>query len=1017
MNFRLKTILGIALIEITLLPILVIMSINYLKDSNEEQLLYRTNATAKLFAKSVQDAVLSYDVATIESLVSHLLNDSEIIYIRISNNYQMLFEGGDKAVLKQSRALDVSLDQVEDGIFDVAAPIEESGQRYGTVALGMSTGIIEQTISEARQYISLVALGQLVLVTMFAFLLGIYLTRQLRQLEMAAMEIRSSGPGYQIKVQGNDEIAVTMRAFNAMSESLLYAKNESDKSKDAYQQLAIEAANNAAKTKATLEACLDGIITINSSGEVVEYNTQAEEIFGWPREEMIGALLSQTIIPEPMRDAHAKGMAHFLETGSGSVLNQRLELPALRCDGRQITVQISIVPVQIDSQQMFTAFLHDITKQKEATDAIEQARIAADQANRAKSRFLATMSHEIRSPLNAVINMNDLLLESSLDEEQRQFANIAHEGGLTLLALINDILDFSQIEAGEVKLNSNTFNPIALIQSVVELHAGLAANQKLVLQTIVQPELNRKIVGDQLRLRQVVTNLLSNAIKFTSEGCVIIRLELDDTLEFFRISVIDTGEGIAPDKQEDIFKEFRQLEDQDNRRFAGSGLGLAITRRLVKLFGGNIEVESEPGKGSRFSIILPLEFADDNTSGTQQFNYSAPIFVRLGNPIIRSAITELCNLWGLTAYDAGSIPKSFDHGHESPIMLVDFESGDKIADHRLAANRILTNAQWRFIAITPTRQSKSDPLQTGYFAVLNAPVQVEALYRCICQNSDKAPNAGLSSTTRAEVEKIQRRLLLVDDNQSNLAVGKALLKPLGCEVITATNGTVAIEQASKQHYDIIFMDLAMPVMDGLTATRIIRENPGPNQSTPIIALTANAFVEDRERCLANGMTDYLSKPIVRDELINIVKRYSTETHSETVDAAAMDMTIDPTATQSKILDKKVLEQLKKDTSAEILPELINIYVVEAEKQVELMQQYHAADDVEALGREAHSLKSSSASFGVLSLSETARALELAARESNHQNITLYMENLRPLATVSIKAIKTYLADIHIDSDK
>ena len=1020
MSFRLKTILGIALIEITLLPILIIMSINYLKNSNEEQLRYRANTTAKLFSKSVQDAVLSYDLATLDSLVSHLLNDSAIVYIRIANNNQVLAQGGDKTILSQSRTPDISLDQVEDGVFDVVAPIEGSGFRYGTVSLGMSTSIIEQTIRKAGQYISLIALVQVILVMLLSLVFGTYLTRQLRRLEMASMKIRSSGPGHKIDVQGNDEIAATMRAFNDMSQSLLNSQNESDKSKEAYQQLALVAANNEAKTKATLEACLDGIITINCKGEIVEYNAQAELIFGWPREEMLGASLSRTIIPPEMREPHEQGFTHFLETGVGPVLNKRLELPALHQNGSQIVVEISIVPVEIDSQQMFTAFLHDITKQKEATEAIEQARTAADQSNRAKTRFLATMSHEIRSPLNAIINMNKLLLESSLDKQQKQFANIAHEGSLTLLALINDILSFSQIEAGEVKLNRNNVNPMAMIQAVAELHAGLALNQGLILQTIVHPSLNRTIVSDELRLRQIVTNLLSNAIKFTGEGCIIIRLEPDDKPAHFRLSVTDTGEGIPLDKQEDIFNEFKQLEDQDNRRFAGSGLGLAITRRLVKLFGGDIELESQPGKGSRFDVILPLEFADADVTSFQRLSYPGPIVVNLANPMLRSTIVELRNLWGLKAYDAKSLPELTDHSDQSAVMLVDLDAGyTELSDHQLTANSLSATAQWQFIAVTSAHatDNEHDLPQTGYVAILKTPISIKSLSKAICQNHQQNYDEKSHSVSSLNTEKIQCKVLLVDDSQSNLAVGEALLQLFGCEVMTAKNGDEAIKQSSKQRYDVIFMDLAMPIMDGLTATKIIRETTGPNQSTAIVALTANAFNEDRKRCLENGMDDYLSKPIVREQLFDIVKRYGKVIAEENTDETPATTATEQPLTDSEVLDRTVLEKLKKEISAKSLPAILGIYLDEVAKRIELIQQYHSTGDIAALGGEAHALKSSSASFGALSLAETARELELAARESNRKGVDLQMENLQSLAERSIAAINAYLADLNLDEDE
>ncbi|MCB1772209.1 MAG: response regulator [Gammaproteobacteria bacterium] len=1014
MSFRLKTILGIALIEVILLIVLVTMSLGYLSDSNEKQLSYRANSIAQLFAKSVQDAVLSYDLATLDSLVQHLLTDPEIVYIRIANNDQVLAMGGDERLLNQDRTQDEHLSEVEDAVFDVEVNIGEAGQRYGTVALGLSTGVIDELIGEARRYMSSIALGEVLLVALFSLALGTYLTRQLRQLELASTSIIEHGPGHQIPVQGNDEIARTLRAFNDMSASLAMSSSESERTKEAYRQLAFIASSNEAIAKATLNACLDGIVTIDAKGHIVEYNGHAEQIFGWTRAEMIGTNMAERLIPATMRDQHNAGMAHYLATGEGPVLNKRLELPALDRNGEQITIEISIAPMTSQHEPLFTAFIRDISQQKEATEAIEQARLAADQANRAKSRFLATMSHEIRSPLNAVVNMNELLLESPLDEKQRELARIAHEGGLTLMSLINDILDFSRIESGKLLLNEHAMPIKQVVQSVVELHSGIAYRRGICLQAVIPPALDRQVLCDEMRFRQVITNLVSNALKFTHAGGVVLRAALDGDPGFFCVSVSDSGEGIPTSRHQEIFQEFHQLEDENSRRFAGSGLGLAITHRLVGLMGGDITVQSQPGLGSTFTVRLPLKEVPDAVAVTVDppgcLDTDA-VLLNIDNPVLRTALIDLCEAWGIPAltpeFEAARIQSDWRHF----TMIVDADpNGEALPMHQLKARQIAPAGQWRYVTVAPLETGASTKAP-GYAAVLRTPIRAESLIRFVCHQPCNSCIDQPRPIVANEQQRSGIRVLLVDDSDANQAVGRALLSRLGCNVETADDGQAAIELAARQRYDIIFMDLAMPRMDGIEATEIIRGQHGPNQATPIVALTANAFAEDRASCLSSGMDDFLAKPIDRAELQAIVTRYQTQKVEETVPRTSVESAPQPKPPSSddapELVDRETLQRLTRDTSPEAVREILSIYLGEVTQRIPDMLSQCQRGDIEALGSEAHALKSSSASFGAAHLAALARDIELAARESRLDDLEQLTADLATIADASVEALDRY----------
>ncbi len=1018
MSFRLKTILGVAIIEIVLLVILVSMSLRYLSLSNQEQLQFRANSTAELVARSTQDALLSYDLATLESLVQHLMKNPEMVYITIDDNHSTLAIGGlpPEGVSLSSAGLGHDLSAA--GVIGAMANITIAGKHYGTVKLGISTSRTDALITDATRYLSGVALGEVVLVGIFSLALGTYLTTRLKTLEEASDNIRKRGPGFQIRLGGRDEIANVVKAFNEMSVSLAVNTANSKSAMEAYRKLAFKAARDEAMTKVTLEACLDGIIRIDEKGTIIEVNDQAADMFGWQRSELLNKSMADTLIPEPMREMHNAGMQRYLETGKGVVIGRHIELSGLHRDGHEFPVELSIAETRYGSETSFTAFMRDVSERKQATNALEHARRAADQANHAKSRFLATMSHEIRSPLNAVINMNELLLESGLRDDQIELARVAREGGLTLLALINDILDFSRIESGKVEFNPRATKLKTTVQSVAELHAGIAGRNKIALQTIIHPEMDQEVMIDDIRLRQVLNNLLSNALKFTSEGGVIVRLMPDEDTNYFVLSVSDTGVGIPSRNQREIFEEFRQLDDSDARRFAGSGLGLSIIKRLIDGMQGRIDVDSVVGQGSTFTVRFPLQTLSKHhyTPAYQDFHTDA-VFINLENSVMSAAIHELCRLWGLNVYNINNGDEYYDTRARNPVMLVDYDAdGKKRPCNRYQAHCLLPDAEWRYIPVT---SMQSGPVRysteiTGFFGFLRAPIRIETFLRFVTKKDPHEQIDSLESENTVEFVRCNSKILLVDDSESNLAVGKALMSGLGCHIETATDGAEAVQMASDKHYDIIFMDLAMPNMDGLEATSLIRGEPGLNQVTPIIALTANAFAEDRERCLSMGMTDYLSKPINRNHLFEILVRYSPGSKHEPgtvagVTAEQSDPSEALSDTQDTLLDPAVLQQLAADTSADALPRLLDIYLQEIGQRVDAMLGLDRTQQRADLEREAHSLKSSSASFGAPRLAGLCKGIESAAREGDDDKLASCLGELEAIAKSTLDAMHDYLA--------
>lgn len=390
------------------------------------------------------------------------------------------------------------------------------------------------------------------------------------------------------------------------------------------------------RTRLIVDTAMDAVISMDEQGRITSWNKQAEHTFGWTAEEATGRPLGDFLIPERLRQNHTDGFHGFLSTGESRVLNQRIEVPALRKDGREIPIELSITPITLTGQTSFNAFLRDISdrktaeceilRSKEHVEAVnnrlqasletaERLTVEARAASTAKSEFLATMSHEIRTPMNGILGFTDLLLDTRLDEEQRDYLSTIKSSADSLLAIINDILDFSKVEAGKMQLDASWFNLDGVATDVTRLLSTQAAAKKLVLTTDCGPAPLPRIFADPSRVRQVLLNLTGNAIKFTEKGAVTIRIELEPpalsegiaSTAYVRVSVTDTGIGIPVEKQARVFEKFVQADSSHSRRYGGTGLGLAICKSLVELMGGTIGFESRPGHGSTFWFTLVCE--------------------------------------------------------------------------------------------------------------------------------------------------------------------------------------------------------------------------------------------------------------------------------------------------------------------------------------------------------------------------------------------------------------------------
>jgi PAS domain S-box-containing protein len=713
------------------------------------------------------------------------------------------------------------------------------------------------------------------------------------------------------------------------------------------------------------------IVVMDADERVTRWNPAATGLFGWSAEEAVGKLIDELVLEPDQTEESRKVTREAIASGRTQHMGRRR-----RKDGAVVDVELMLVPLEIDGEHVgFYAIYHDITE-------LQRAREEAEAATQAKSAFLATMSHEIRTPMNAVTGMTDLLLGTELTGEQRELAEVVRSSGDALLSVIDDILDYSKIEAGKLELERQPFELRECVEGALDIVAPRAWEKELELGCLIDADAPAGIVGDAARLRQVLLNLLSNAVKFTDAGEVVVLVDAEAAgpgSYRLDIAVRDTGIGIPPDRMDRLFASFSQVDASTTRRFGGTGLGLAISKRLVELMGGAISVESEQGKGSTFLIALAVDAAE--VPARLSLEDALPhlagkrILVVDDNATNREIVTRHARSWGME-------PVAVERPRDALALIAAGEPFDVgVLDMMMPEMDGVTLAR----EIRRHRPERELPLllltslgrlpqarSAGAFsAQLAKPLKASQLYNALLRlvAAGVEIEEAVEAATDGKPATSALQILLAEDNSMNQKVALRLLERLGYGADVVSNGLEALEAVERQPYDVVLMDVQMPELDGLDASRQICERRPPSSRPRIIAMTANAMPEDREACLAAGMDDYLAKPIRADELAEALRRVKPLPRDREVSFENGGVTVDAAA----------LENLRELGGDDFVDEVIDTFLADAPTLIAMLGASLAAQDADELRRAAHTLKSNGATLGAAGFSELCRALEQRAK--------------------------------------
>ena len=769
------------------------------------------------------------------------------------------------------------------------------------------------------------------------------------------------------------------------------------------------------------------------SGKILYANPAFEELSGLSAGTLIGQPVSTLRAFQPSREVNAKIRAIVARDNM-----ENLEYQIYRPDGTAIWIEANFAIVQRFEGGVYrVAFMmRDIRDRMQAQLELVKAKEAAEAASIAKGEFLANMSHEIRTPMNGVLGMNGLLLDTILDDDQRKYAEAVQESGESLLTVINDILDISKLEVGKVDIENIDFDLVEIVESAVTLLASKAHSKNVDLGVFIDPGAAGLFRGDPVRIRQILFNLIGNAIKFTEKGGVSVEVHVNrepagsDARTPVRFEVKDSGIGMPEEVRARLFQKFTQADNSITRRYGGTGLGLAICKQLVGLMGGTIDVVRRPGIGSHFWFELPLgpaiAQASNRASLPAQLKGVRALAVDdiamnleiISRQLRGFGMEVVCCSDGFDAL--AEIERAWHRGSPHDIVFIDQMmpglAGETLAERIRSIPQL---ADTKLVLISSAgRHGRSEGTRRVLDAVLDKPIRQRDLLGCLAalfavpsgrSVAEKTVDVPAPASFRgAQPATSTLRILLAEDNKINQKFALALLAKGGHDVHVVENGHQAVDAVRRADYDLILMDIQMPELDGIQATRQIRALHAPKCDVPIIALTAHALSGAREEYITAGMNDYISKPVDQAVLLSKLREIARRIDRKGASPATGDPVArpaDPVEASEESIDAGCLETLKSVMEPAEIGGFLEMYLVEAAARAASMS---AMDDPGALAREAHALIGISGNVGAVRVTDLARTLELDCKSGDLAASRATLEALNTAIKETENALRAWL---------